>query len=111
MNIEKEMADQVPTHTLESLSNYLMHGYTPGGFLESMLAMDMERALVTADVANRQRIWNIGYYILHWVPREAWGDYNTVQAWCANTDDRRTKWNMWNELTRTTSDRVKEQAW
>ena len=93
--------DNVPTHTLESLSNYIIHGWEPGGFLESMLAMDMQRALSTADVGNRQRMWYIGNYIRTFVPADAWGSYAAIEAWCKNRDDRRTKWNVWNNLSRT----------
>jgi len=93
--------DNVPTHTLESLSNYIIHGWEPGGFLESMLAMDMQRALSTADIANRQRMWYIGNYIRTFVPDGAWGSYAAIEAWCKNRDDRRTKWNVWNNLSRT----------
>lgn len=91
----------VPTHTLETLSNYIIHGYEPGGFVTAMLAMDMERAITTADMVNKQRIWHIGYYIMNWVPEGAWGSYAAVDAWCKNLDDRRTKWNTWNNLKRT----------
>lgn len=92
--------DNVPYHTLESLSNYIIHGWEPGGFVTSVLAMDLERALTTADVVNRARLWYIGNYVVNFVPRDAWGSYEAVTAWCKNTDDRRTKWNTWNNLTR-----------
>ena len=93
--------DNLPMHTLESLSHYIIHGWAPGGFLESMLAMDMERALTTADVANRQRIWYIGNYIRTFMPEASWGSYEAVRDWSEDKDGCRTKWNVWNNLTRT----------
>lgn len=94
----EDMGMTVPRHTQETLKNYLINGWEPGGFVTSMLAMDMERALYTADTANRQMIWVIGRWILENAPDGSWGNYELVKAWCKDTDGRRTKWAMWNKL-------------
>lgn len=92
------VAHHVPSHTLETIANYLKHGWAPGGFVESMLAMDMERVLATADVVNRERIWHIGHYIMNYLPEDAWGNYDVIRDWIKDVDERRSKWNTWNSL-------------
>jgi hypothetical protein len=91
----------VPQHTQETLENYLSHGWEPGGFCEAMLAMDMERALVVADQANAASFCYIGRWILEHAPEGSWGNYENVKAWCANVNERRTKWATWNNLSTT----------
>ena len=88
----------IPSHTAKTLENYLINGWRPGGFVESMLAMDMERALVVADEANQHAFCFIGRWILENAPEGSWGNYDNVRAWCENQDNRRTRWATWNTL-------------
>lgn len=92
------MGMSIPRHTQETLEGYLIRGWEPGGFVTSMLAMDMERALATADTANRQMMWAIGKWIVENAPEDSWGNYDLVKAWCKDVDGRRSKWATWNTL-------------
>ena len=97
INFGKDMHDAymgmtIPEHTQETLDNYLINGWEPGGFVTAMLAMDMERALCTADTANRQRIWAIGRWIMDNAPYGSWGSYELVKAWCKDVDGCRTRY-------------------
>jgi hypothetical protein len=85
-----------------SIERYLMYGYQPGGFATAMLARDYERALYTADVHNRKVFWGIARWISERMPAGSWGSYETVDAWCWDTDGRRTKFK---------EKREKEQVW
>lgn len=96
---------QIPDHTRETLVNYLMKGWEPGGFVMAMLAMDMERAVYVADFVNGPNIQKIARWIIEYCPRESWGDYETVNYWLEDRDKRRTKFatraeqeEMWNLL-------------
>jgi hypothetical protein len=40
----KYMGMEVPHHTRDSITNYLISGWAPGGFVEAMIAKDYERA-------------------------------------------------------------------
>ena len=80
----------VPEHTQEALENYLMNGWEPGGFLSAMLAMDMERALYNADVANKKCLWEIGRWICEYAPRGSYGNYDLIKAWCRDENGART---------------------
>lgn len=86
------MGMEVPDHTRESIENYLVRGWSPGGFVTAMLAMDMQRALCNADTANRQMMWAIGRWIIESCPEQAWGSYEKVQNWVANVDEVRTQY-------------------
>ena len=81
---------EVPAHTQESLQNYLLYGYPPGGFVSAMLANDLFRAIAVADVANKQAMWAIGYWITTCGPAQARGSYERVEDWCNDTNGCRT---------------------
>lgn len=74
-----------------SIERYLEFGYEPGGFATAMLARDYERALYSADVHNRKAFWGIAMWINNRMPEGSWGSYEQVEAWCRDTDGRRTE--------------------
>ena len=96
---------QIPEHTRETLVNYLMKGWEPGGFVTSVLAMDLERAVYAADFVNGPAIQPITRWIIEYCPRESWGSYEQVDLWCKDINGRRSafttrveKEEMWNLL-------------
>jgi hypothetical protein len=98
---------QIPDHAQESLSNYFLNGWEPGGFLSAMLAMDMQRALSSADTANRQVMWAIGSWIIHEAPEGSWGNYEAIEMWRNDVAGRRSKFtekirkkHVWNVLAK-----------
>ena len=102
------MGMQVPDHAQESLANYFLNGWEPGGFLSAMLAMDMQRALSSADTANRQVMWAIGRWIVHEAPEGSWGNYEAIEMWRNDVAGRRSKFTekirkkqMWDILKET----------
>ena len=82
---------KIPEHTRETLVNYLMKGWEPGGFVTSMLAMDMERAVYAADFVNGPNMQQIARWIIEYCPRESWGSYEQVTNWLNDINDRRTR--------------------
>lgn len=74
----------------DSLENYLMRGYEPGGFMTSVLANDLQLAIGRADHWNQQSLPTIVNEVIHKVPADAWGSYQLVKEWCADKDGRRT---------------------
>lgn len=85
------MGMEIPLHTCETLHNYLIHGYKPGGFCESMLAKDYDRAITIADTANRQRFWAIATWIRENAPIDSHGSYDIIEHWCLDTNNVRSK--------------------
>jgi len=86
------MGMEIPHHTQQTLENYLLRGWKPGGFCESMLAYDYERALYTADTANRQMFWAIAMWIRDFAPDHSHGSYASIDIWCEDVNGCRTKY-------------------
>ena len=86
----KYMGMEVPHHTRDTITNYLLRGWAPGGFVESMIAKDYERALYCADTANRQMFWAIAMWINENLPAESHGSYRAVETWRDDLGGRRS---------------------
>ena len=86
------MSMEVPVHTQEAITGYLIHGYKPGGFLTSMLAGDLFRAISSADAANRKMMWAIGRFITTNLPNGCWGSYELVHEWSTDKNNIRTEY-------------------
>ena len=86
----KYMGMEIPRHTQDTIRNYLIRGWAPGGFAESMLAHDYDRALYCADTGNRQMFWAIAVWFREELPSEAQGSYNAFEKWRDDLMGRRT---------------------
>ena len=86
----KYMGMEIPAHTQETLTHYLLHGFEPGGFVSAMLACDYERALYNADTGNRQMFWAIAMWIREQAPAGSWGSHEIITAWCQDQNGLRT---------------------
>lgn len=82
----------IPEHTQDALENYFLRGWRPGGFVTAVLANDLMRACVSCDPANRQSLVDIAKWVQHRAPTGSWGNYDTVDAWLADVDGRRTQY-------------------
>ena len=71
----------IPEHLRDSLEDYIVRGWSPGGFLTAMLAGDLYRATMIADMASGPGMQNIAKWIMHEMPEESWGSYEIVEAW------------------------------
>ena len=90
-NLElKHMGMEVPGHTRDTISNYLFRGWAPGGFVEAMIARDYERALYSADTANRQMFWAIAMWINESMPAQSRGSYKAIEMWRDDLGGRRS---------------------
>ena len=76
----------------DSLENYLIYGYEPGGFLTSVLAGDVFLAAGRADAWNKQNLADIAKTLYVHMPIASIGSYQAVADWCANKDNRRSKY-------------------
>lgn len=85
-------AGRIRNHTRETLEHYLLQGLQPGGFVSAMLAMDMQRALRSADTANRDSMWVIGRWIIEYAPEGSWGSYEHIKFWINDVGGRRSQY-------------------
>ena len=82
----------VPKDFADPMYNYLVHGYSPGGFFTSVLANDFHSAIARSHPSNTiNACKSLGGWILDHAPRETKGSYNNVEVWCSlPADVRRT---------------------
>ena len=74
----------VPKDFADPMYNYLVHGYSPGGFFTSVLANDFHSAIARSHPVNTvNSLKSLGGWILDCVPREAHGSYDAVSNWCS----------------------------
>ena len=102
----RNMGLELSLETQSSIENYLLHGWAPGGYVESMLAHDYERAFACADTANRQTIWVLWRWIREGAPELCHGSYKTVDMWRDDVGGRRSDYvkkveqkAMWQKLS------------
>ena len=100
------MGMEVPKHTQETITDYLLRGWAPGGFVESMIVKDYERALYSADTANRQMFWAIAMWINESMPAQSRGSYRAIEMWRDDLGGCRTTYRteleknaVWKKLT------------
>ena len=80
----------VPKDFADPMYNYLVHGYSPGGFFTSVLANDFHSAISRSHPGNTiEALKQLGGWILDQMPLEAKGSYNNVEVWCSLPADVR----------------------
>jgi hypothetical protein len=73
----------VPKDFADPMYNYLVHGYSPGGFFTSVLANDFHGAIARSHPGNHmESLKSLGGWITDCAPREAHGGYDAVSNWC-----------------------------
>ena len=66
--------------TIESINNYVLYGYEPGGFVNAVLANDLMQAMGGADRENRLTLHAICSYIYNEISMSCHGSYEKVEA-------------------------------
>jgi hypothetical protein len=73
----------VPRDFADPMANYLVYGYSPGGFFTSVLANDFHGAVARSHPANTiEALKMLSGWIGECMPREAHGGYDVVSNWC-----------------------------
>lgn len=65
--------------TIQSINDYVIHGYEPGGFVSAVLANDLMGALGRADLENRLTIWAICNYVYNEIGSSLHGSYDAIK--------------------------------
>jgi hypothetical protein len=102
----RNMGMELSLETQQSIEQYLLRGWAPGGYVTAMFAHDYERAFATADTANRQTIWVLWRWIKEGAPPLCHGSYQAINMWRDDVDGCRTAWvteqekkAMWQKLS------------
>lgn len=81
---------KVPEDFAEPFYNYLVHGFGPGSCFTAVLANDFMSAMSRSHPANTVEAFKA---LVGWMrdsmPREAYGNYANVKAWCGLGDEDR----------------------
>ena len=81
-DVAKDFADPI--------FNYLVHGYSPGGFFTSLLANDCVGAIARSHPANTiSALKNLTTWIVNEMPKESWGNYAVVNSWLETPPEER----------------------
>jgi hypothetical protein len=88
----RDMGLELSLETQSSIESYLIRGWAPGGYVESMLAHDYERAFACADTANRQTIWMLWRWLRDDAPPLCHGSYETIDWWRDDVGGRRSNY-------------------
>ena len=78
---ERNQAQVVPKHTLESLNRYVYDKIPPGSFLTAVLLNDLKGAFGKADDMNIANMYAILKHCYNNIPIDCWGSPENVAAW------------------------------
>ena len=81
MRYEEKMKQLVPEHMWGAVRLYLENGIEPGSFLMSVLENNLKNAVAYADNINRDRLFDIVFFLYNFFPAEAWGSEKKVEEW------------------------------
>lgn len=74
----------------DPIFNYLVHGYSPGGFFTSLLANDCVGAIGRSHPANTiTALKTLTTWIVNEMPKASWGNYATVSSWLKTPPEER----------------------
>jgi len=73
----------VPRDFADPMANYLVYGYSPGGFFTSVLANDFHGAIARSHPSNTvEALKSLVGWIGDCMPPETFGSYQAVSDWC-----------------------------
>lgn len=72
-------ARNCPDEIIESLRLYVERGVPVGGFLEAVLANDLQEAVARADMNNTRRLGDIVAFVYYHVPIGCYGSRDLIR--------------------------------
>lgn len=87
-----DSADSIPEHTQQAIEDYLVKGWSPGGFLEAMLSGDLFMAASNADFQNGPAMQVIALWLLHNAPEASRGNREQVKRWLSDYGGARSNY-------------------
>lgn len=73
----------------DAIFNYLVYGYSPGGFLTAVLTNDLYRAATVADIENVNRLAHVVRFVVNALPCICYGNDEIMKAWMKRSDQER----------------------
>ena len=72
---------QVTEESKESLYNYFVHGFEPGGFMMAVLCNDLYGAAGRADFVNIDLLGEYAKWLVNHAPYQSYGSPEIVRGW------------------------------
>jgi len=82
---------EVPGDFADPMANYLVYGYEPGSCFTAVLANDFVGAIRSSHPSNTVEAFKaLAGWIYSYMPPQAYGSYDKVNAWCdLDAEERR----------------------
>jgi hypothetical protein len=98
----------VPQDFADPMANYLVYGYEPGSCFSAVLANDFIGAIRSSHPSNTVEAFKaLAGWIYSYMPPEAYGSYDKVNAWLEFDSDERRAILELNKLIYT----AREETW
>lgn len=68
----------IPQDVKETIDNYVTKGWSPGSFVQAVLENDLKGACGSADMFNREALFDIVSYCYNCIPSNVWGSPDKV---------------------------------
>ena len=72
---------KIKQSTIQTINDYVEHGYEPGGFVTAVLANDLMASFGRADHENQATLFQICSYVYNEIPLSCHGSYEKVEEW------------------------------
>lgn len=79
---------KIPADTIRTINDYVEKGYHPGGFVTSVLSNNLKMSFSSADVHNRNAMFEIVKYLYNEIPSVAWGSPKEVEEWLESKNNK-----------------------
>lgn len=80
----------IPVYMREPLTDYINHGYLPGGFLTAVLENNLRESVGHADSQNITQLPAYTNYLYNYAPLKCWGSPKKVTAWIEAKETERS---------------------
>lgn len=76
-----EVYSKIKESTIETINNYILHGWEPGSFVYAVLSNNLIESFGCADTENARSLKEICCYVYNEIPSAAWGSAEKVAAY------------------------------
>jgi len=75
---------KIPTDLAKELEFYIYDKQVPGQFIRAVLENDLTKTIQRADLQSLRCLTVLCRFMMHRLPRDAWGDEKQISDWLNN---------------------------
>lgn len=72
---------EIPEYMRDGLELYVQMGVVPGDFLSAVIANDLKKAVMYADVNNMRNLPAYANFFYNYAPVDCWGSVQNLNDW------------------------------